>query len=128
HMEPYHYYGGVTHYWYSHWLPKYGFVVDQIVPQGGPGRTVICYLHAFYQSWRAWDHTLRGVRRALSLAGRMAVKIPVHYFLPWALAKFDPHLNRNQMCVGYMIAATRTELRTENARKEIPFQHGQNQP
>src|SRR5271170_4611715 len=25
HMEPYHFYGGFTHYWYRHWLPHYGF-------------------------------------------------------------------------------------------------------
>lgn len=117
HMEPYHYYGGFTHYWYSHWLPKSGFAVDQIVPQGGPGRTAICYIQAFYQSWRAWEQTLRGVKKLLSLAGRMTAKIPVHYLLPWALAKFDPHLDCNQICVGYMVAATRTNAPAANLQK-----------
>jgi SAM-dependent methyltransferase len=130
HMEPYHYYGGFTRHWYSYWLPQYGFTVDNILPQGGPGRAAMSYIQNFYQSWRAWEHTLRGFKRWLSLAGRMAVKIPVHYLLAWILPKFDPYLDRNQMCIGFMVAATRRELATEGAlktrRPEIPFRHIQN--
>lgn len=107
HMEPYHYYGGFTHYWYRYWLPRHGFVVDEIAPQGGPGRAAMCYLQRFYQSWRAWEQTLHGFKYVLSLAGRMAAKIPVHYLLAWTLPIFDPHLDCNQACVGFMVAATR---------------------
>ena len=28
HMEPHHYYGGFTRYWYEHWLPKHGLAID----------------------------------------------------------------------------------------------------
>ena len=44
HMEPYHYYGGFTHYWYRHWLPKFGFEVRSITPQGGPGRAAVSFM------------------------------------------------------------------------------------
>lgn len=108
HMEPYHYYGGFTHHWYRYWLPQHGFAVESIVPQGGPGRLVVCHLHEFYRSWRTWEHTLPGIKRMLSLAGRMLVKIPVHYLLPGVLRRFDSRLDRDQMCVGFMVAATRT--------------------
>jgi SAM-dependent methyltransferase len=132
HMEPYHYYGGFTHYWYAHWLPRHGFIVDSIIPQGGPGRAALSYIQNFYRSWRTWEQTLRGFKRGLSLAGRMAVKIPVHYLLPWILSKFDPHLDRNQMCIGFMVAATRSALAPESALKtgrlEIPRGSVANQP
>ena len=117
HMEPYHYYGGFTHYWYSYWLPFHGFTVDSIVPQGGPGRTALSYIQAFYRSWRTWEQTLHGFKRLLSLAGRMSVKIPVHYLLPWILPKFDPYLDGNQMATGFMAAATRNALTPEDVLK-----------
>lgn len=107
HMEPYHYYGGFTHYWYSHWLPYYGFAVDGIETQGGPGRLAVCCLHDFYRSWRTWEHTLHGLRRGLSLTARMLARIPIQYLLPWMLVKFDPHLDRKRACVGYMVTGTR---------------------
>ncbi|HWX18516.1 MAG TPA: class I SAM-dependent methyltransferase [Candidatus Binatia bacterium] len=109
HMQPYHFYGGFTHYWYRHWLPRHGFVVDSILPQGGPGRATVCYLHAFYTSWRAREQKLKGLKRASSLAARMAVKLPIHYLLTWMLPKFDPYLDSYQICVGLMVAATRVE-------------------
>jgi len=107
HMEPYHYYGGFTRYWYDYWLPRNGFAVESIVSQGGPGRLAAFCIEDFYRSWRTWEQTLCGVKRLLSLGGRMAVKLPVHYLLPWTLAKFDPHLDCNRTCVGFMVAATR---------------------
>ena len=109
HMEPYHYYGGFTHFWYRHWLPQYGFKIEEIQPQGGPGRCVLAYLNAFYISWRNWEHQLRGLRRLLSLVFRMMVKLPIHYVLAWVLPKFYPHLDRFQICIGLMVAATRLE-------------------
>ena len=115
HMEPHHYYGGFTPYWYRHWLPKNGFAVDSILPQGGPGRLAACYLQEFYRSWRTWEQTLGGVKKLISLAGRMAVKIPVHYLLPWTFAKFDPHLDCVHACVGFMVVATRTGLTPDAA-------------
>ncbi len=107
HMEPYHYYGGFTHYWYRHWLPEYGFKIEDIVPQGGPGRSAFAYLSAFYNSWRTWEGELRGVKRLVSLAFRMTAKWPIHYGLAWVLPKFDPHLDCFRICVGMMVSATR---------------------
>ena len=119
HMEPYHYYGGLTHHWYSHWLPRYALTVDSILPQGGPGRLAVCYLQEFYRSWRTWEQKMPAFQRALSLAARMAVKIPVHYLLPWLLPKFDPHLDRMRMCVGFMVTATRQATAAEVPSKRV---------
>lgn len=107
HMEPFHFYGGFTHYWYRHWLPHYGFEIDAILPQCGPGRCASIYLQAFYQSWRTWEQTLRGWRRLLSLGSRMCVKIPIHYVFAWILPKFDPYLDCYKICIGLMVGSTR---------------------
>ena len=107
HMAPYHYYVGFTTYWYRHWLPSVGLLIDQIAPQGGPGRVAVRYLHGCYGHWRTWESKLSGPKRLFSLIGRMLVKIPVHYVAPWVLHKLDPHLNWEGNCVGLMVAATR---------------------
>lgn len=107
HMAPYHYYAGFTAYWYRYWLPSLGFVIDEIAPQGGPGRVAVRSLHACYGNWRAWESKLRGVKRLLSSACRMLVKIPVHYIAPWILHSFDHHLDWEGSCTGLMVAATR---------------------
>ena len=107
HMEPYHYYGGFTHFWYRHWLPACGFVVDQVVAQGGPGRVVVAFAQAYYMTWRAREQSLRGLTRLCSLGARMTAKLPVHYLLPWLLTRFDGFFNQEEFCVGLMVAATR---------------------
>jgi SAM-dependent methyltransferase len=107
HMEPYHYYSGFTHFWYRHWLPRHRFEIESIAPQGGPGGSTVCYLQAFYNSWRKWEGGLSGPKRLLSVTGRMLAKIPVHWVLPRLLPAFDPHLDRNQICLGFMVAAIR---------------------
>jgi ubiquinone/menaquinone biosynthesis C-methylase UbiE len=35
HQSPFHYYGGFTPEWYRTFLPRYGFTVDSIEPNGG---------------------------------------------------------------------------------------------
>lgn len=107
HMEPYHFYSGLTHYWYRHWLPRHGFTVDSLTPVGGPGRSAVVALQVFYQSWSAWERSLRPSKRLLSRAARRLAKLPVHYLLPWALPKFDAHLDRNLVCSQFLVAATR---------------------
>jgi SAM-dependent methyltransferase len=108
HMEPYHYYGGFTRYWYEHWLPHTGFTVESITPQGGPGRLAVSSLQGFYNSWKAWEQGLTSIKRAASLLCRMAfAKVPILYVLPWLLGKFDQHLSAKQSCIGFMVVAIR---------------------
>jgi len=107
HMKPYHYYNGFSHFWYRHWLPFSGFQVDRVDSQGGPGRLVCANFQAFFADWRIWERELPPVKRALSLTGRMGVKLPVHYLLPWLLPKFDPYLDTCENSIGLMVAATR---------------------
>jgi SAM-dependent methyltransferase len=107
HMEPYHYYGGFTPYWYEHWLPRHGFRVDTIEPQGGPGRACAISFDQFYGSWRAAEKRSRWFVRPVSLVARMVLKLPVHYGFPWLANLLDPHLDCYHVSSGYMVAATR---------------------
>lgn len=107
HMEPYHYYGGFTHYWYRHWLPHCGFTLNEVIPVGGPGRTCAVYAQSFYSEWAAKEKTLSAPRRLVSKAFRALAKIPVRFILPRLLSKMDPWLSGNSVCSGYLVAATR---------------------
>jgi SAM-dependent methyltransferase len=116
HMEPYHYYGGFTHLWYEFWLPKLGFAVDSITPQGGPARASASSLQSFYSTWRTWEGNLPALKKIVSLSLRMAAKIPIHYLLPWIAPKLDPHLDQFRSSMGFMVSATRVaETRSPEA-------------
>jgi SAM-dependent methyltransferase len=109
HMEPYHFYGGYTHYWYRHWLPRHGLKIDEVMPVGGPGRSVVIFAQMFYNVWAEAEKKLSGLRRWASLAGRAVFKVPAHIVLPRVLPKLDPWLGSNVVCNGYMVAATRLD-------------------
>jgi SAM-dependent methyltransferase len=111
HMEPYHYYGGFTPYWYEYWLPRHGFRVDVIEPQGGPGRVAATYLNQFYMAWRSREQQSARPLRWCSLALRMGLKLPIHYLFPWLARWFDHRLDCYRVASGYMVAATRTVSR-----------------
>ncbi len=107
HMEPYHFYGGFTHYWYRHWLPKAGLSIDSITPVGGPGQTCVTFGRAFYSSWQARERTLSGAAKLLSILGRAPSKLLFHFLLPWTLPKLDGWLGAQTICAAYMVVATR---------------------
>lgn len=107
HMEPYHYFGGFTHYWYEYWLPQKGFKVDSVTPVGGPGRTCVVFSQSFYLSWSAAEKKLSLAPRLLSLLFRAPARFLVYYGLPWVLPKFDRWLGSQLICSGYLVAATR---------------------
>jgi len=110
HMEPYHYYGGFTHYWYRHWLPTHGFEVESITPVGGPGRAAAVSLQGFYSTWRRWEPNLAKSKRVISFVCRLALaKIPLLYVLPWVLGRFDAMLPAQPICLDFMVSATRVE-------------------
>ncbi len=107
HMEPYHYYGGFTHYWYRHWLPKKGFQLDSVTPVGGPGRTCVVFGQAFYLMWSAAEKKLGWGRRLGSRLFRAPGWFLLYYLLPWVLPKFDRWLGQQLICSSYLVAATR---------------------
>ncbi len=107
HMEPYHFYSGLTHYWYRHWLPRQGFTIDSVTPVGGPGRSGVVVMQVFYQSWSAWERRLPQPQRLLSRALRLLAKLPIHYLLPWTLPRLDAHLDRHLICSEFLVVATR---------------------
>ena len=106
HMEPYHYYTGLTKYWYKHWLPEFGFTIDSMVPQGGRGRTGVVFLRIAYGDWRAWERELQGVKRFISLILRICLAKPfVHYIIPWLATRIGSKPNADRETVGLMVAA-----------------------
>jgi ubiquinone/menaquinone biosynthesis C-methylase UbiE len=107
HMEPYHYYGGFTHYWYEFWLPKNGFAIDSITTVGGPGRTCVTFCQAFYARWSEAEKKLPPLSRAVSLFFRAGAKLFVHGILPRVLPKFDHWLGPDLICSTYLVEATR---------------------
>lgn len=108
HMEPYHFYGGFTRYWYRHWLSQFGFRVDEVTPVGGPGRSVVIFAQLHYQLWAEAERSLGGWRRLVSRVARWSVKIPVHWILPRLLPRLDSWLGCDVVCAGYLVAATRS--------------------
>jgi len=110
HMEPYHFYGGFTRYWYEHWLPRRGFIVESITPQGGPGRAAAVYLQGFYAAWKSRETALAFPKRVLSRLCRLILaKVPLLHGLPWLLGKCDPWLPANVICLDLMVEATRSD-------------------
>jgi SAM-dependent methyltransferase len=111
HMEPYHYYGGFTPYWFEYWLPRHGLQVESICSQGGPGRAAATNLGHFYASWARVEKQLPVPRRWLSFVMRALFKLPVHYGLPWLARRMDPHLDSFRVSSGYMVVAIRREAK-----------------
>jgi SAM-dependent methyltransferase len=107
HMEPYHYYGGFTHFWYRHWLPEAGLEIDAITPVGGPGQTCAAFGRAFYTAWQAKERSLSGAAKLISIAGRAPAKLLLHFLLPWTFPKLDSWLGSELICSGYMVESTR---------------------
>jgi SAM-dependent methyltransferase len=107
HMEPFHFYGGFTHHWYRHWLPRHGFSINEITPVGGPGRTCVVYVQSFYGVWAQQEKNLRSVPRLVSKAFRALCKVPAHMILPRVLPRMDVWLGADKICSGYLVTATR---------------------
>jgi SAM-dependent methyltransferase len=107
HMEPYHYYGGFTHYWYRYWLPAKGFKIDSLTSVGGPGQVCSALGRAFDFAWSGAEKKAPLIRRWISRGVRAFLWPWVYYVLPWLLPKFDPMLGDQLVCCEYMVAATR---------------------
>jgi SAM-dependent methyltransferase len=111
HMEPYHYFGGFTHFWYRYWLPEKGFKIDSITPVGGPGRSCACFCQVFYLAWAAAERRAHPAVRWTSRLVRAGFKPLVEYLLPWSLPRLDRWLGNDMVCSSYMVAATRLPTR-----------------
>lgn len=109
HMEPYHYYGGYTPYWFEHWMPKNGFRVESIVPQGGPGRVAAIALERFYTQLRVRERQVGFVPRLGYLALRLLLNLPVYFLMPWFARRLDPDLDGHRFASGYLVVATRVD-------------------
>lgn len=107
HMEPYHFFGGFTPYWYQHWLPLTGFGIESITPVGGPGRTVANLGMSFYLRWSAKEKRTGGWQRLVSWPFRMVARMVFLWLFPWLLPRFDPWLGNDVVCSEYLVVAIR---------------------
>jgi SAM-dependent methyltransferase len=103
HMEPYHYYGGFTLYWYKHWLPHFGFKMDSAHAYGGPGQSYRNNIVGFFVSWMQAERSLTGIKRLFSKLTRVLLKtlfctVPIRLFPKW-----DPWLGTDRIASGWMV-------------------------
>jgi SAM-dependent methyltransferase len=104
HMEPYHYYGGFTLFWYKHWLPQFGFNIESTVAYGGPGQSYRNNAVGFFVSWMQAEHSLKGSKRRFSKITRLMLKalfcsVPIRLFPKW-----DRWLGADKIACGWMVA------------------------
>ena len=103
HQEPYHYYGGFTPHFYRTFLPRFGFEVVSIEPNGG------FYRHLLQELWRA-----RGFSKKHLRAGRLS---PRYWRLRLAfgrkvmrqLADLDDRFPIDLFTVGFHVEAKRLD-------------------
>lgn len=107
HMQPYHYYGGFTHYWYHYWLPRKGFRIETVAPVGGPARATVVFAQCFLAMWSAEEKKLGPAGRVLSMVARAPAKLLIHYLLPCILPPFDRWLGPQVVCNSYLVTAIR---------------------
>jgi SAM-dependent methyltransferase len=116
HMEPYHYYGGYTPYWFEYWLPQVGLRMESIAPQGGPGRVAAVALDRFYSQLRTLEQKSSLLPRGICFLLRAVLKLPAHYFLPWLAQRLDAKLDSYRISSGFLVVATKLPPGTD------PFQ------
>lgn len=109
HMEPYHYFGGFTRYWYQHWLPARGFEILSVTPVGGPGRSCVAYAQAFHLAWSAREKKAGLALKTISRIFRVIPKVLCQFILPRTLPLMDPWLGSDLVCSGFMVEARRTD-------------------
>jgi SAM-dependent methyltransferase len=107
HMEPYHFYGGFTHFWYRYWLPAKGFKVDTITAVGGPGQACVNAGRTLYFEWAAAEKRASFFPRICSRGLRALAWPVIHYLIPGILPRMDPVLGSRVVCSGHLVAATR---------------------
>ena len=115
HMEPYHYYAGFTPFWYKHWLPKFAFAIDSIIPYGGPGQSYRNNALGFFQSWTTAETSLSGPKKVLSKIARITAKglfgaVPSRVFPKW-----DQWLSADRIASGWMVAAHKEQPASNGA-------------
>jgi hypothetical protein len=109
HMEPYHYYGGFTQFWYKHWLPRFGFEIQSMVAYGGPGQNYRNHISGFFQSWREAEGSLKQPKKTVSKVARLACKLMFSAVPQRLFPKWDRWLSAERIATGWMIAAQKQE-------------------
>ena len=118
HMEPYHYYGGFTQFWYKHWLSRFGFIIESMIAYGGPGQNYWNHASGFFEVWRSAEPSLKQPKKAASKLARLALKcifsaVPRRLFAQW-----DPWLGSERIASGWMVAAYKQAPTKTTAKDE----------
>lgn len=107
HMTPYHFFGGFTHYWYRHWLPRHGFRIESITPVGGPGRSCAVYAEVFCAEWARAEKTSGLGRRMISFPARVLTKLLANGICRNLLPRMDAWIGSDTVCSGYLVVGVR---------------------
>ena len=90
HQEPYHFYGGFSPYFYSHFLSQFGIKVEKIIPIGGQFKHVA-------------QELLRANRELDSHSSLNDLDKIINPWLAIKLHDLDEKFNVEQFTVGYLV-------------------------
>lgn len=103
HMAPYHYYGGFSRYWYDYALPKYGFEVISIKPNGG-------FFKLYGQESQRFLTLLTpqgAAARLVFFPIKIVLAVWFRIFMPLVGYLLDPLDRQKDFTVGYFVVARR---------------------
>lgn len=103
HMAPYHYFGGFSRHWYDYVLPKHGFEIKSIQPNGG-------FFKLYGQESQRFLSLLTPQSipaRALFFPAKIFLAIWFRVLMPLVGYLLDPLDGQKDFTVGYFVVAIR---------------------
>ncbi len=103
HMAPYHYYGGFSQYWYGYMLPKHGFEIKSVQPNGG-------FFKLYGQESQRFLSLLTprsAPARTLFFPLKIVLALWFRLLMPLVGFLLDPLDRQRDFTVGYFVIASR---------------------
>lgn len=103
HMAPYHYYGGFSRYWYGYVLPKHGFEIKSVQPNGG-------FFRLYGQESQRFLSLLTprsAPARTLFFPVKIVLALWFRLLMPLVGYLLDPLDKQRDFTVGYFVIASR---------------------
>ena len=105
HMPPYHFYGGMTPYWYEYFAPRSGLSLISVLPNGG-------FFKWYGQESRRFLTMLtpeKPMWRALFMPIKLLLAIPLRVVIPLLCHVLDPIDKKREFTVGYFVRARKNQ-------------------
>ena len=106
HQVPYHFYGGLSPYWYHYFLPKYGFKNIIVTPNGG------FFKHYGQETQRVmtflFPNSVSSFWKFMMFPIKILASIYFRIFVPLLCHWLDRIDSEKQFTVGYFVEATKS--------------------